>query len=218
MIRASPPTASVRSADLSEQVGRITVAPMDCAAGWLAVPSEPSAPRFFVRCHDDGRGGVKITALTIVAPDRITSATLRAVPIGRIEAAINADPELLSVALAKDQLDGVLHLLEGAPEIPMGGKSITVTVGDSAAINDSVAAGLSPGDDPAELPLTRPDRTDPTAFYGRVARRYMTLVPKTAKPAPAIAQEAGVPVATARRWINEARRRGLLPAGRPGRA
>ncbi len=67
-------------------------------------------------------------------------------------------------------------------------------------------------------PLTRPDGSNPEAFYGRVAARYQVLVRRTAKPAVEMAEEAGVPVATARRWINEARRRQLLPAGRQGRA
>jgi hypothetical protein len=193
------------------------------ASGWLAVPGEPT---YLVHCRGDGRGGAVIdAALVVMTSGRVTAAALRDVPIGRIEAAINTNPDLLAMALAGDGAgwdeDPVLRLLQAAPEIPgvgraTGGVSGTAPIADTAGMTDAVTAELTPGD--TEPPLTRPDRTDPAAFYARVARRYRSLVPQTAKPAMAIAQEAGVPVATARRWINEARRRGALPAGRQGRA
>jgi hypothetical protein len=80
---------------------------------------------------------------------------------------------------------------------------------------------------PPELPefptaerqrLTRPDGTDPEGFSARVAAAYREYAPKTRAPAVEIAKEAGVPVATARSWIREARRRGKLPEGRKGKA
>jgi hypothetical protein len=83
------------------------------------------------------------------------------------------------------------------------------------------------GHAPAELPhaktkarpkLTRPDGTDPEGFAARVADAYREYAPQTRAPALKIAEEAQVPVATARSWIREARRRGKLPAGRKGRA
>lgn len=82
-------------------------------------------------------------------------------------------------------------------------------------------------DAPADLPvikqaerpaLTRPDGTDPDGFAQRVADAYREYVMQTRSPALKIAEEAGVPVATVRSWIREARRRGKLPEGRKGRA
>ena len=82
-------------------------------------------------------------------------------------------------------------------------------------------------DAPAELPsirretrpmLTRPDGTDPEGFAERVANAYREYVMETRSPAVKIAEEASIPVATARSWIREARRRGKLPQGRKGRA
>jgi hypothetical protein len=81
-------------------------------------------------------------------------------------------------------------------------------------------------DAPAELPamrpqerpkLTRPDGTDPDGFSARVAAAYREYVMQTRSPALKIAEEAKVPVGTARGWIREARRRGKLPQGRKGR-
>jgi hypothetical protein len=66
--------------------------------------------------------------------------------------------------------------------------------------------------------LTRPDGTDPDGFAARVAAAYCEYAQQTYAPAAAIAKEAGIPIATARSWIREARRRGKLPQGRKGKA
>lgn len=65
--------------------------------------------------------------------------------------------------------------------------------------------------------LTRPDGTDPDGFAALVAAAYREYAVRTRAVAIEIAREAGVPVPTARSWIREARRRGKLPQGRPGR-
>lgn len=169
---------------------------MPAPDGWIAVLGEGAAPEYYVRCADDGRGGVSIVEFLLAAGSRITAAMLREVPIGRIEATINGDPLLVAAARA------------------------------GAAEADPLIERLRTGDAPsfeveklrATQPLSRPDRSDPAAFYAQVASRYRLMVRSTSKPAVAMAEEAGVPVATARRWINEARRRGELPAGRQGRA
>jgi hypothetical protein len=67
-------------------------------------------------------------------------------------------------------------------------------------------------------PLTRPDGTDPDAFYRQVADAYRDVLQTTNKVAVVLAKEADVPVGTVHRWILEARRRGFLPAARQGRA
>jgi len=66
--------------------------------------------------------------------------------------------------------------------------------------------------------LKRPDGTDPSSFYGQVADAYRQYIQHSNKPAVEIATEAGVPVSTARRWINHARELGLLEKGQRGRA
>lgn len=164
--------------------------------GWIAVLGEGSAPSYYVRCRDDGRGGVEVVQFLMASSQRIGAAALRDVPLGRIEATINADPLLLAAArAAADGPDPLLRHLETRPVPSYKGAAVI-----------------------ASEPLSRPDRTDPAGFYARVAARYLLLVQTTSKPAVVMAEEAGVPVATARRWINEARRRDLLAAGRRGRA
>jgi hypothetical protein len=70
----------------------------------------------------------------------------------------------------------------------------------------------------AHKPLTRPDGTNPDAFYRQVADAYRDVAPNNRKVAVVLAEEADVPVGTVHRWILEARRRGFLPSARQGRA
>jgi hypothetical protein len=54
-------------------------------------------------------------------------------------------------------------------------------------------------------------------MYERVAMLYRRCVAGGVRPAPAIAEANGVPETTVRRWIKEARRRGVLDSARgPG--
>ncbi|MEU3033497.1 hypothetical protein [Streptomyces griseoaurantiacus] len=74
-----------------------------------------------------------------------------------------------------------------------------------------------PGDAPP--PLARPEGRITDEFLNDLARSYRWLVASgDTAPAAAIAKQTGAPVATVRRWIVNARQRGMLPPGRPGRA
>ena len=55
-------------------------------------------------------------------------------------------------------------------------------------------------------------------FYAHVAAIYRHLAVKTKQPVASIAQANDVPKTTAHRWVKEARARGHLPPGRPGKA
>jgi hypothetical protein len=70
---------------------------------------------------------------------------------------------------------------------------------------------------PDELLLADPRRR-PDEFYATVASTYRHLVSATAKPVVELAAANEVPRTTAHRWVKEARRRGLLAPGRPGKA
>lgn len=67
-------------------------------------------------------------------------------------------------------------------------------------------------------PLRRAKGEDPDRFASTVAAYYSLFVRFSQKPAKEIAEHSGVPVATVRGWIREARQRGKLPPGTPGRA
>ena len=58
----------------------------------------------------------------------------------------------------------------------------------------------------------------PDTFYDAVASAYRALVAASSKPIGELAEANSVPVTTAQRWVREARRRGKLPPGRPGKS
>jgi hypothetical protein len=115
------------------------------------------------------------------------------------------------------QLDRIMNLSG-----PAGRRMSTGVTSDPALAELRKLAADAPPElpnpAPARLRLTRPDGTDPDSFYALVAGAYREYATQMRAPAVEIAGEAGVPVATARTWIREARRRGKLPEGRKGRA
>lgn len=96
-------------------------------------------------------------------------------------------------------------------------------VDGSADDDDGVTLGVLRAQVPERRPrsprrklLGRPDGGD--GFYERVAAAYRSATETSDTPAVVLAGENDVPVETMRRWIKEARRRGLLEPGRKGRA
>jgi hypothetical protein len=75
---------------------------------------------------------------------------------------------------------------------------------------------------PTSRRRVRPEQTSgrgrPDSFYDAVAAAYRDLARRSSRPAAELAETHGVPVTTAHRWIKEARRRGFLAPGRPGKA
>lgn len=70
---------------------------------------------------------------------------------------------------------------------------------------------------PAKLRKSTPQGYS-DAFYDAVAQAYRGLVGTSSRPIGELATANEVPVTTAQRWVREARRRGKLPPGRPGKA
>lgn len=162
----------------------------DTASYWLR-PYVTADNTVSVLVHTEpGEGGQRvITRLVIEGPD-ITAATLRSLPVG------------ILAALAQ----------RGAAQVSRPYSRLTAAI--DAALEGADAAPQAP---PRER-LTRPDGTDPEGFSRRVAAAYNEAVLQTSYPAVLLAEEAGVPVTTVHRWVRDARRLGLLPPARRGRA
>lgn len=124
--------------------------------------------------RDDGR--LRLVGLRLDGP--VSAEALRSVPVGRIEAAANAQ----------------LH----DDARPRSRKPVAARVPDSLRSNAV--------------------RGYPDAFYDSIATAYRSLVATTSKPVSELADANDVPVTTAQRWVKEARRRGLLAPGHPGKA
>jgi hypothetical protein len=58
----------------------------------------------------------------------------------------------------------------------------------------------------------------PDSFYERVAGLYSEVLAEGGRPASAIAAANELPLSTVHTWVREARRRGMLPPGRAGKA
>ena len=138
--------------------------------------------------------------------DEITPAAVRGLPISRLEAELSANRESLTIF----DLAAVYGRFAPVREVP------EPTLAElRARIPTTSGTRKERRDRPR---LTRPGGATPDEFYPLVARAYFEYSPRTRAPAREIANEAGVPVTTAHRWIREARRRGFLPPARKGKA
>ena len=108
----------------------------------------------------------------------VSASLLRSIPVGRIEAAANA------------QFHG--GVAQGK------GRAVNARIPNS--LRSNAVQGYSDG------------------FYETVGRAYQSLARSSSKPVADLATANDVPVTTAQRWVREARRRGKLPPGRPGKA
>lgn len=67
-------------------------------------------------------------------------------------------------------------------------------------------------------PLQRRKGEPPEEFSERVAWYYRVFSVTSSKPTKDLAEHSGVPLSTMRSWIREARLRGHLPPGTPGKS
>ena len=165
--------------------------------GW--VECELDEQLVHVRFHlaDDGRL-VPFEAYTVIKPPAkaLTQAAMRDLPLNAVEAAANG-PALREELI--ERLDESFRLRWSGDHDP-----------DTGRRRRRKPTG--------KLPEVE-GRKRPDDWYRRAADEYARLVAAGDRaPAQTIAKANGVPPTTAHRWIKEARRRGFLPAGRPGRA
>lgn len=80
-------------------------------------------------------------------------------------------------------------------------------------------SGMLVGEDHSRMPqIKAPEGRITDDFLQDVADAYRWLADRDMPPAPTIAELSGSPVRTVHRWIYEARKRGILPPARSGRA
>lgn len=142
--------------------------------------------------------------------ERITASDLRRVQPARFEARANVH----GGALERVSLEHIRTHGQDEPTLAEMRLAFQAALAGIARIRND-----RPHDTSAKRDrLTRPDGSDPDAFYRAVAEAYREYLTTTKAPATAIAEEADVPVGTVYRWVREARRRGHLPPGERGRA
>jgi hypothetical protein len=145
--------------------------------GWFEWADDDRLPaKVHVRVAEADDGRLHLSELHVDGP--ITAELLRSVPVGRIEAAANAQ-------------------LHGAAPATQPRRRVEPRIRDD--LRETAVRGY-------------PDR-----FYDEVASVYRDLARVTARPVAELASANEVPPTTAHRWVREARRRGKLPPGRPGK-
>jgi hypothetical protein len=141
---------------------------------------------------------------------RLTTDRLRSIPLGHIEAIATTDPD-------------VTPSDRETPPAPMSQAANALVRRKDQLLMDAAHRKAAEADRKARKPLSRPDGSNPDAFYRQVAEAYRDVIQTTPKVAKVLAEEAStdeakVPVGTVHRWIMEARRRGFLPPAQQGRA
>lgn len=176
---------------------------------WRQEP--PLAVCVLVRVAAVADGRLVLTGLRVDGEP--TAQVLRSIPVGRIEAAANAQLTAVDDAVVPA---AVSHRRPPAGHEPRASEEGWDT------INPSLARARPAGARQPVLELPRPPdgtrRRHPDAFYQQVAAAYLGLAQMSSRPAAELAEANGVPPSTAHRWIKEARHRGFLPPGRPGKA
>jgi hypothetical protein len=160
-------------------------------------PGRPLPASVFVRVTVGDGGRLVLSGLRIDGPP--TADLLRAIPVGRLEATANAQLAVVD--------DAVVALPARRP------RPVLPPEGDPAGWETSDPAGAV-----HRHPSESPGRGRPDHFYREVAVVYLDYAQDSHRPAVDLAERHEVPITTAHRWIKEARRRGFLPPGRPGKA
>ena len=163
--------------------------------GWFRVTLDDGDVQVFVGgvLGDDGKP--VITGLALLG-EQLSPGDLRRIPLGRLQAALGTPRRREWLTTTEHHPNPLRELQEVADDPP----------DQLFRRNDQRPR------------LKRPDGTDPSSFYGQVANAYRQYIQHSNRPASAAISTAGVPVSTARRWINHARELGLLEKGQRGRA
>jgi transposase-like protein len=216
------------------ELGTLAFAAIGGWAWWTTADMpEPDgvALRFAERPGADGAPARLEAVDVVVHAERsgLTGQMLRTLPLARLQAAVNrpglADQVRQRIRAADRPID------------------LAAFVPTEIRADQPEMLGSSPEDRTSDAPLGVLDQQildrawsvdpkivapagsrKPDAFYELVAERFALLAATGHRPAAAIAEASGVPATTVHRWVREARRRGLLPAGersavqRPSRA
>ncbi|MFJ9217885.1 hypothetical protein ACIRJL_17235 [Streptomyces sp. NPDC102383] len=199
-----------------------------CApGGWVRVFRPADQVVVYMRLRETSNtptGRLNVHTVVMDHEDPISTHVWRYVPFQAVEDTINStltDPLWEGVLDDfREQLDsepiqvGKLESLFGTPE-----EIASLDSPDPVITRTMFVLGDSqdPGEEPP--PLTRPAGRITDDFLSDLARSYRWLVASgESAPASVISKQTGAPVATVRRWLVNARQRGMLPPGRRGRA
>lgn len=203
-----------------------------CApGGWARVTRPADATTVYMRLRGAGEGSMRRLNVHTVVMDSdspISTHIWRDVPFKSVEEVANNLHGILGATGWNPLREELLKPAAGEPvgieqlERHFGTEEELASMdGPNPVISNNMAILVGGTGTPGEAPppLSKPDGRITDEFLTSLARTYQWLVAsKETAPATVIAEQTGAPVATVRRWIVNARQRGMLPPGRPGRA
>ncbi|HEX8135800.1 MAG TPA: hypothetical protein VF880_20505 [Actinomycetes bacterium] len=198
--------------------------------GWVLFEGRDFPVPVYARFGQATSGRLEIRELYVAGDDHLGAATLRQLPLAMMEALANQPG-------SRDRI--VKNLGYPGPDLRRLAAHFTTRVinrrGDEHWVARSLWAQVEGSGEPqASMPRRKPWRSQvlpmppvklevpstvpyPDAFYKAVADAYRFLALASRRPAVELADANGVPPSTTRRWVKEARRRGLLAPGQKGR-
>lgn len=197
--------------------------------GWVLFEGRDLPIPVYARFALATSGRLEVHELYIAGNGRLSSGVLRSLPL----------PLLETLANEPGARDGIMSRLgTPGPDLRRLAAHLQTTPGPKVAhwVARSMRAQVKGSGEPqAPMPRRKPWRPQvmqvpdlrvavpktvpyPDEFYVAIADAYRFLALVSARPAVELADANNVPPSTTRRWIKEARRRGLLAPGQKGRA
>jgi len=191
--------------------------------GWVRLKEEGGGgPTVYLQYREAGpadqsRFDLQSVVMRAGGDEALSGRTWRRLPLSAVEGYIQwpqvqraLTQECATAAPPLDALEDYFAATADAPENPADQFLIS---------SDSYAGDASMRGPATHLPVIKPpDGRITDDFLRDVAEVYRHFAATKKAPAPAIAELAEVPVRTVHRWVYEARKRGILPPARAGRA
>lgn len=188
--------------------------------GWVRLTDSHGGPSVYLEFErsgpaDHGRFDLKTVVMRSGGDELLSGRTWRRVPFSDLERQFEEEAihDLLTMQpsdVAPPSLDSLDEFFEATAELADPAHRIP---------SGTFVGSRTDDETPSHLPIiTAPQGRITDAFLEDVAQAYRWHVGAKNAPAPAIAESSGIPVRTVHRWIYEARKRGILPPARTGRA
>lgn len=188
--------------------------------GWVRLTDSHGGPSVYLEFEHSGPAGqerfdLKTVVMRTGDDEPLSGRAWRRVPFSDLESRFQEEPvrDVLTArpsGVTAPSLDSLDAFFEATAEMADPAHRMPTGTMMGARTDDEA---------PSHLPIiTAPQGRITDAFLEDVAAAYRWHVGAKNAPAPAIAENSGVPVRTVHRWIYEARKRGILPPARTGRA
>jgi hypothetical protein len=199
--------------------------------GWVVLDGLDLPGPLYVRLRRDPNNRLRIKEFYLDASQgeaAISHADLRELPLGQIEAWLNAHREHVERKASRPSPDLSKYATFFSSGFDLNrprhwvAQSFAEQADDNRPRVERVERGWQDARDSKEeaefrLPLGAPPNGLTDQFLRDVAKAYAAAVARRERPNVALARQTGAPVKTVQRWVYTARQRGIMPRGSRGR-